>query len=220
MRTALTAMSLSILAVACGGSTHGGAGGASGNAGTAGSGGTGGSAGSGGNGGTSQVPLKHRPSATACDQTRPEPDPMAPDAGGPPIECRSHAECTAGINGRCGGNGHDGWRCTYDQCFADGDCTGADTSGVCECEGGFRSDNNQCLREGNCKTNADCGSGGYCSPTLGTCGNYTKIVGYYCHTPQDECVNDSDCSGAGANWYCAYSPMAGHWKCSNSHCVG
>jgi hypothetical protein len=143
---------------------------------------------------------------------------MVPDAGGPPVTCHAHADCTAGQNGRCSGNGHDGWHCTYDQCFADADCSGTAASSVCACEGGFRSDNNVCLRDGNCRTDADCGSGGYCSPSLGSCGNYAKAVGYFCHTPQDECVNDSDCGGG--PWYCAYSPLVGHWKCSNAHCVG
>ncbi|HEY6559272.1 MAG TPA: hypothetical protein VI072_18435 [Polyangiaceae bacterium] len=227
MKLYWAALTLGALALSCGGTTPPGAGGASGSAGSGasagsgGSGGGGGSAGkggSGGSGGISRIPEKHRAAATACDNVRATPDPMVPDAGGPPITCRSHAECTAGINGRCSGNGHDGWHCTYDQCFSDSECDSTGASSVCECEGGFRSDNNVCLREGNCRTDADCGSGGYCSPSLGSCGNYTRTVGYYCHTPQDECVNDSECGGGA--WYCAYSPMVGHWKCSNSHCVG
>jgi hypothetical protein len=140
--------------------------------------------------------------------------------------CHSDAECTEGENGRCGGNGHDGYRCTYDNCFADSDCSGA-ASGearVCGCEGGFRSENNVCL-VGNCQLDADCGQGGYCSPSLGNCGNYAKTVGYFCHTPDDECIDDADCDalpGAGTFGapYCAFMPTIGHWKCSNTHCVG
>jgi len=159
-----------------------------------------------------------------CDSIRPTTDPGAPtiDGGGPFIECRSHAECTDGVNGRCGGNGHDGWYCTYDQCTTDSECL-AVTMGlpaVCACEGGFRSDANVCLT-GNCRTDADC-PGQYCSPSFGSCGAYTGVSSYYCHTPGDECVDDADCGGDGGygSSYCMYSPVAGHWMCSNSHCVG
>jgi hypothetical protein len=88
---------------------------------------------------------------------------------------------------------------------------------VCACEGGARADNNACL-SGNCRTDADCGNAGYCSPTLGPCGNYAGVTSYYCHTPQDECLDDGDCGGALG--YCAYSDAAGHFKCSNAQCVG
>lgn len=181
----------------------------------------------GGTGGVGpHAPQSHRASATPCDHTRPSPDPGAPpvDAGfGGFIACRSHAECTSGANGRCSGNGHDGWQCTYDACFSDSDCTGAVGTGtqLCECEGGFRADNNVCLG-GNCRVDADCGPSGYCSPTLGDCGNYTGTTGYYCHTPSDECVGDTDCGGDGGypNPYCAFMPTIGHWRCSTSQCVG
>jgi hypothetical protein len=141
-------------------------------------------------------------------------------AVGPPVDCRTHAECTAGDNGRCVGNGHDGWRCTYDDCFSDADCPGFDggRAGVCACKNGFRSDNNVCLYAGNCRTDADCG-GGYCSPTLGQCGRYGTFVGYYCHTSADECTDDADCA-ATPNAYCAWSELKGHWACSTSYCVG
>ncbi len=235
IRNVLTsAVVLGLLAAACGGSTAvesgstGGNGGVGGAAGTSGATGTSGAAGSSGAGGTSGAagsgaggaggftgpPTKHRASATTCDNVRPVGDPMIPDGGLTP-NCRSHAECIAGANGRCTGGWHDGWKCTYDQCFTDADC--AATGGVCGCESGFHADNNVCL-SGNCRTDADCGSAGYCSPTFGECGNYSGVVSYYCHTPQDECVDDAHCVGAGA--YCMYSPAAGHWKCSNVSCAG
>jgi hypothetical protein len=186
-------------------------------------------------GGTSQggaggalgrVPKNHRATAVACDHVRPTNDPGAPalDAGHTGyVTCYSHAECTDGENGRCVGNGHDGWHCTYDDCFADQDCPSGniDSPGVCECEGGFRADNNVCL-SGNCHVDSDCDPlEGFCSPSLGQCGNYAKFVGYYCHTPGDECLDDSDCGDGGYSaGYCAFMPTVGHWQCSTSQCVG
>lgn len=172
-----------------------------------------------------RVPKKHRATAQACDATRPTTEPAnIPDGGGfgdGYITCRSNAECTAGTNGRCNGNSHDGWRCTYDACSADGDCGGG--TGVCECEGAFRADANVCLGEGNCRVDADCGGAGFCSPTLGSCGHYGKTSGYFCHTPSDECLDDEDCAGqgqAGETPYCAYDKNVGRWKCSTSECAG
>jgi hypothetical protein len=171
---------------------------------------------------TLREPEKHRASATACDHTRATNDPGAPaDGDANYVRCHSHADCTEGDNGRCSGNGHDGWQCTYDNCFADSDCSSA-ASGepqLCQCEGGFRSDNNVCL-PGDCRVDADCGEAGYCSPSLGPCGNYTKVAAYYCHTPDDECTDDSDCGASGASAYCAFAPTVGRWRCSTVHCVG
>jgi hypothetical protein len=39
------------------------------------------------------------------------------------------------------------------------------------------------------------------------------IGGYYCHTPQDQCVNDSDCADGGFFDVCAYDTSLGHWRC-------
>jgi hypothetical protein len=100
---------------------------------------------------------------------------------------------------------------------------------ACECEGGFRSDNNVCVEAG-CRVDSDCapvnaacGAAGHCSPSLGSCGHYTKTVGYYCHTPKDECIDDADCSGQGSfggKPYCKFEPSVGHWKCSTQECAG
>jgi hypothetical protein len=46
----------------------------------------------------------------------------------------------------------------------------------------------------------------------------TGLLGYYCHTKSDECVNDSDCpsppnpQGPVA---CSYSMAKQHWVCVN-----
>ena len=85
---------------------------------------------------TGRIPKLHRAVATACDNARQSWSLVdLPDAGPPYVGCRTHEECTEGRNGRCTGNGHDGWRCSYDACLSDGDC-GSDA--VCACEGGFR----------------------------------------------------------------------------------
>ena len=167
---------------------------------------------------TGRVPQRHRPVAQECDGTRSDADYDPPDElDDGYVTCTSHDQCTEGVNGRCVGNSHDGWYCTYDMCHSDADCEGF----VCACEGGFRSDYNVCLRSGNCHVDADCGSGGYCSPTFGDCGSYSGVVAYYCHTAEDECIDDTDC-GDGSEWgtYCAYNLIVGRWTCSNSHCAG
>ena len=170
---------------------------------------------------TGRVPAKHRAVATACDGTRSTSPPAnLPDGGDGSVKCTTHDECTAGVNGRCTGNPHDGWRCTCDECSNDTECG----SGICECDGQFRTDANKCLTSNGCRLDSDCGSAGYCSPSLGSCGSFDKTMGYYCHTAADECVDDSDCTDAGPGSYgtpyCAYSPSAGKWACSNSQCAG
>lgn len=167
-----------------------------------------------------RAPKVHRASATDCPVVKPPENPYIPEAGtGAPTDCHSNAECTAGRNGRCDGNPHDGYRCTYDACYSDGECGG----GVCACSGASRATNNVCLA-GGCRVDADCGGAGFCSPTLGSCGHYGKAVAYYCHTPEDECIDDEDCAGAspssGQSGYCAYEKSIGHWKCSTAECVG
>ena len=170
---------------------------------------------------TTREPEKHRAEATACDHTRPTTLPnIPPDGDSGWVECRSHADCTDGENGRCGGNGHAGYRCTYDLCFSDSDCPTAATGEpqLCQCDGGYGG-NNVCL-PGNCRVDSDCGSNGYCSPSLGACGNYTGVVGYFCHTQEDECLDDADCSIAPNAGYCAFIPVVGRWQCSTAQCVG
>jgi hypothetical protein len=130
-----------------------------------------------------------------------------------PSSCAADAHCSEGVNGRC--EDLRGAVCTYDECFADSECN---TGGPCACEGGFWSDSNACLA-GNCQTDADCG--GYCSPSFGDCGDYAGVIGYYCHTPEDTCLDDADCSGpdTGAG-YCMYRPEVAHWACGYGQCVG
>jgi Cys-rich repeat protein len=90
----------------------------------------------------------------------------------------------------------------------DTDCP---TGQTCACHGAAYSSGagNTCI-QGNCRVDSDCGSGGYCSPAENSmsCGG---VLGYYCHTAADLCVNDSDC-GSDLQ-VCTYSTTAGHWEC-------
>jgi hypothetical protein len=102
----------------------------------------------------------------------------------------------------------------YDACYSDADCG---KNSACEC-GGSAHDGHSCMG-GNCAIDADCGEHGHCSPSLGGCGNYGGVIGNFCHTRADECVDDADCTER-PDGFCGYSQQAGHWKCSYGHCVG
>ena len=170
---------------------------------------------------TQRVPLRHRAVATACTAPR---APSTCDPGGVPMSaCTADGECAAGTNGRCVGNPHDGCRCSYDECVNDADCP---MGGACECRlaGRGAGGANVCI-PGDCRVDADCGPRGFCSPTLGDCGTFGGLSGYYCHTATDECVDDADCAGQdagalGQTPYCAYSRQVGHWRCSSQGCAG
>ena len=73
---------------------------------------------------------------------------------------------------------------------------------------------NVCYPAG-CRVDADCGPGGYCSPspTLGCCGGPS---GFHCHTPQDSCLNDSDCADGGL--FCLFVQTA--WHCGTPQMCG
>jgi hypothetical protein len=96
--------------------------------------------------------------------------------------------------------------------------------GPCECRVATSSSapgysgTNVC-KGGNCRTDKDCGAGGYCSPSFGSCGAYLGVVAYYCHTPKDKCVDDADCAAQGGG-DCRYNPVMGAWMCETSACAG
>jgi hypothetical protein len=187
-------------------------------------------------GATRSIPTLHRPASVACGtQPRPDGSPSPLGCGGITNfregGCARDEDCTTGSNGRCdctslGPINASTDECTYDQCASDQDCTGASPDvGVCVCRDaplpGVDIANpidppNVCLG-GNCKIDPDCRDGGYCSPSpVPHCGA-TWWYGYYCHTPADECTNDSDCTEGNA--YCAYSIEVGHWICSTGLCI-
>lgn len=166
-----------------------------------------------------RVPAQHRTTATACSMTRP-PGPSSIPNG----SCKTDSDCvdgTKGQNGRCVFS-RIGASCSYDECFDDSTCGGR----VCLCRPGGETtattQANHCLAQGGCQTDKDCGAGGTCSPSFGTCGTYFGVIAYYCHTPADTCLDDSDCSAVdgGAPGYCMFSPEGGKWICGYSQCVG
>jgi hypothetical protein len=179
-----------------------------------------------------RIPANHRPSDTQCLQPAPAGTCDAisgcADGGGAGIcltspdpsrwTCLSDGDCgDAGISSRCSKQfGLAGCFCTSDRCVGDGDCPSGQT---CACHGapymfGFGS---ACV-PGNCRVDADCGARAYCSPTPALPCNmngrdlYCQGVGYYCHTPKDQCIDDSDCQGAGFPG-CLFDQSAGYWKC-------
>jgi hypothetical protein len=166
----------------------------------------------------SHTPLLHRASAAACTQPRPA-EALLGQCRTDFSNCGSDQDCTAGANGRCTCSPSPvqaPYRCSYDECASDSDCEG----GVCDCRESpvhvTWGTLTVCLG-GNCRTDSDCGQGGYCSPsaTLG-CGAQSWSA-YYCHTPRDQCVDDADCNEANA--YCAYDPGSSRWVCSTGECA-
>ncbi|MFI5300872.1 MAG: hypothetical protein ACHREM_22550 [Polyangiales bacterium] len=100
--------------------------------------------------------------------------------------------------------------CSYDQCFADSDCPG---SVACNCRASA-SDTvaNICGTGSGCRIDSDCGACGYCSPSYvsGEICDGAKDQ-FFCHTPKDECIDDSDCSKS--NGSCNYDPTKGAFAC-------
>ena len=164
-----------------------------------------------------RVPTAHRATATSCAgvYSAPEP-PSGIDAA--TNGCTRHSDCDEGMNGKCiTGNGYMGryYRCAYDNCTTDADC-GSGT--LCYCT---TSSAAWCTYEGNCRVDADCGGGlySYCSPAMGSdCGGSHSVSGYYCHTPQDSCIDDSDCKGTD---YCNFDEYKASWQCTpiNNMCA-
>jgi hypothetical protein len=173
------------------------------------------STGNGGTGGcTLGTPTNHRAEATPCPPSTPADTP-----------CASDTDCTMGdgfggiVMGKCDTVT---MTCEYDQCTTDGDCPAA--SDVCACQGETHGDGeigSVCVESG-CHIDADCGAGGFCSPSGSvSCGDGLGTVGWYCHTCSDACVNDADCMTAGMPpASCVYDPTVGHWTCSTGICSG
>ena len=176
------------------------------------------SAGGGGSGGLGREPAHHRPrSPEDCPVERASNEPSVTNCGDRPlIACERDADCVDGTAGRCLPSRFPCVTvCSYDECSNDDDC--ADNK-PCECRppGAFTA--NQCVTQSNCRIDADCGPNGFCSPSLlgEFCAcisvDYCKTIGdtsmctpgpcacgdscghgYFCHTPADTCLDDSDC---------------------------
>jgi hypothetical protein len=161
-------------------------------------------------------PKLHRAAATECTAERP-PGNVDPSAGG---DCTTDAECTTGANGRCVQFLGDPAFCSYDECAKDADCGAAS---VCECRNPAAYDANVCVH-GNCLLDADCGQGGYCSPSAVTLDPFCKegvpigSVGYFCHTAEDECIDDEDCGAPEVFAACFFSVDAMRFTCFQLIC--
>ena len=134
------------------------------------------------------APQYHRASGECCPADRAPGDTAMTDTIG---TCMSDSDCDAGVSGRCLSD--QTFYCSYDTCFSDSDCA---PRTPCLCRPSPTSDSpNYCADGSECATDSDCGPGGYCSPSPSP--GYTCVTAnpptYYCHTPQDECTNDSDC---------------------------
>ena len=153
-------------------------------------------------------PKERRPSAPFCDPDRAESEFLPPDNS---FTCREDSDCIDGLNGRCSSitdGGEHAYKCTYDECLEDRDCG----NGVCACDAGEIA-TNICLA-GNCATDADCAETGFCSPSR-TC-LLSPPVGFFCHTCDDQCINDSDCTESGEK--CAFNPNEMIWTCQPIQC--
>lgn len=188
-----------------------------------------------------RVPLNHRAQGTSCPSARgPGSTANACMLPGEPAGCTSDSSCTEGTNGRCnssqGGPIVDCVpSCSYDLCASDSDCPD-DTPCLCR-DSATSGAANRCYGGGNCRVDSDCGPGGFCSPSLvnqacaclgvpcppdagAVCAvNGVQVPcdcdpcghGYFCHTKQDTCVDDSDCPSGAA---CDYDAFNAKWACS------
>jgi hypothetical protein len=181
--------------------------------------------------GDAEVPIYHRAAPSCCPSARERPTGQ-PYGMGSADGCSTDSQCADGSDGRCfpfeglvGGSG-----CSYDQCVTDSDCP---SGAPCICRTSASDVSaNSCAAPGNCVVDSDCGPGGFCSPSGGACDyappSQSALAGdaFYCHTPSDTCVNDSDCTpppgdaGVGCPMYqaCAYDTVAGHWSCVSDRC--
>lgn len=177
-----------------------------------------------------RVPQQHRAEGATCPDER-VPGSVSVDycsTDQRAIQCTSDAECTEGVNGRCSAVRPCMTTCSYDECLTDSDC--ADNQ-ACACRPPSRTSANLCAA-GNCRVDADCANGGFCSPSrLDFCWCPSEALceppsagkecgdscghGYFCHTPQDSCLDDSDCSGSDD---CGYDILQKRWRCAWPSC--
>jgi hypothetical protein len=162
-----------------------------------------------------------------------------PDGGF--LTCLDDSKCTQGTNGRCfGGPFACSSSCTYDTCASDSDCPASEpcacrasasdsTPNACATGSNCRVDTD-CGPCGFCSPSlvnnyCQCMSPDFCEPDSGSCSECdangcTQVSctcggncghGYFCHTPQDTCVNDSDCPVGNT---CNYYVPSGLWRCT------
>jgi hypothetical protein len=66
--------------------------------------------------------------------------------------------------------------------------------------------------KGDCVVDGDCPSG-YCSPSTNDDCNAPRLVGFFCRTADDECVEDGDCTGPSGPGRCVFRAQRGRWAC-------
>jgi hypothetical protein len=152
----------------------------------------------------------HRPEALSCAA-----HPLATMSA-----CTSANDCGADAGLACAKGA-----CALDSCTTDDDC-GAGR--VCACFGAVSADEpsirgNVCSAPGNCRVDADCPTEQVCSPSYTmTCASPFAVT-YACHTPNDDCSNDTDCTSpehfAPEN-LCTWQPERGRWGCVAFGCGG
>ena len=149
----------------------------------------------------SRAPKDHRAKAPECVSARTSPEPTL-SSSVTSLGCTRNADCRAGKSGRCAVSGS-ATQCVYDACTTSAECAGVS---VCEC-----GPTNVCVT-GGCLVDADCGRGGYCSPSACEKGDG---VPHFCHTTSDECLDDGDCPGIDV---CRYQSSSRTWRCTTSAC--
>lgn len=159
--------------------------------------------------------IAHRASAAVCAPRtprarlpgRPRPAPCASLDCWMASDCSADEDCDQRPNGHCVHwmlKGYQGDRCEYDDCYRDEDCAGR---GVCACG----DTQNRCLGDSDCRVDADCGSGRWCSPSS-NCG--FDIVAYHCRARADLCVDAGDCP-ATPRHVCAFDDATRRWSCAS-----
>jgi hypothetical protein len=173
------------------------------------------------------VPAFHRATAAACSAqgtdgavTTPatdggSPGQVAPDAAVnvPCLTASDCGPCPTGVVRCLVRSPAQPNACVCDQCNSDQDCPSTEACLCFQTTWARYPAGNTCV-QGNCRVDSDCGAGGYCSPTVSGCG----YGAYYCHTPADTCLNDTDCAGSSIG--CVYSPTTGAWGCASIVCIG
>jgi hypothetical protein len=155
-----------------------------------------------------KIPAFHRPIAMAC----PPQDLSQAKCDAGVGDCTMNSDCHVGLNPRCVlFKARNICTCAWDTCAMDSDCRDA---GPCACNSIEIGD--LCV-DGNCYVDADCGTGGFCSPSFDLCRG--QIDHYYCHTPKDDCTDDADCAGARGGGSCTYNTTDSRWECLRTGCL-
>jgi hypothetical protein len=169
--------------------------------------------------------VDHRATAVACGEAGAAPAPgaatgratMDPKGStGASVVCVHDADCPPCANGqvvRCLPTLPaitQPWSCVCDQCGRDGDCGPLE---ACLCRDPNAPFSFAVCAAGTCRTDADCGARGLCSPSASfMCGG--AVSGFACHTAADACHTDADCAGG----QCRFSPERQAWLCATATC--